>query len=177
VRDPTSALVRDKDGQPLKNSDGTPRELYTVTYRSENRQASDDFAKQLLVLLGTLMAAITSFYLGAGTATSAAVAVAQATDTTKPTITSINPTTHSIAAAATLHLEVMGNNLNVITHVKIVRAGGQVIGANVTSNPTKGVCDIAVGTATTPLGAPWDVVVDDGATKSTTLPAALTIAA
>jgi amino acid transporter len=47
-------------------------EVYDVEYRVENSTASDDFAKQLLVLLGTLMTAVTSFYLGANTATTAA---------------------------------------------------------------------------------------------------------
>jgi hypothetical protein len=71
-RDVAVALAVDKDGQPLRNPDGTLKSLYNVSYRGANAAASEDFAKQLLVLLGTLMTAVTSFYLGAGTATSAA---------------------------------------------------------------------------------------------------------
>src|SRR5580704_14393567 len=44
-----SVLVKGPDGQPVKAADGSS--LYRVTYRSEN-STSDDFAKQLLVLLG-----------------------------------------------------------------------------------------------------------------------------
>lgn len=49
-----------------------PAASYTITYRNPNPQEVTDFAKQLLVILGTLMTAVTSFYLGARTATSAA---------------------------------------------------------------------------------------------------------
>ncbi len=146
--------------------------LYDVTYSKAN-PTSDDFAKQLLVLLGTLMTAITSFYLGAGTATSAA---SQAGSTPMPTVTGIDPTTHSIATdGATIHLQVLGNNLNIVTHAKIVRGGVQIVGTNVRSNPTSVTCDIAVSQQTTPPDGPWDVVVDDGGSKSATLQGALTI--
>jgi hypothetical protein len=177
AQDVQSVLAKDPTGQPIKKADGTP--VYTVTYRSGSNATSNDFAKQLLVLLGTLMTAITSFYLGAGTATSAASAAAQAVDLAKtlPTITSVHPTQYSISNNGPLiHLQVLGNNLNIITHVKIVRAGVQVIGTNVASNPTSVTCDIAVSKETTPPGSPWDVVIDDGASKSTTLKSALTIA-
>lgn len=151
---------------------------YNVSYRSVNA-ASDDFAKQLLVLLGTLMTAITSFYLGAGTATSAATAAKTADEASSPpAVTSIDPVFYKIDSenGAVIHLRIMGSNLNAITHVKIVRGGVQVAATNVASNPTSVTCDIAASAATTPPGAPWDVVVDDGGKKSARLPGALTIA-
>lgn len=167
ARDIQSVLVKDKDGQPLKNPDGSPKNLYTVSYHSSN-SASDDFAKQLLVLLGTLMTAITSFYLGAGTATSAAAA-GQAGAAPKPTISGINPNIYAIASGP-LHLEIMGANLNTITTAKVVRAGVQVVATNVKSNANVVSCDIDVSKATT---GDWDVIVDDGGSKSATLPGAL----
>jgi amino acid transporter len=69
-------------------------EAYEVEYRVENSTASDDFAKQLLVLLGTLMTAVTSFYLGANTATTAAATGAPRSQTTgslQPTETGQSP--------------------------------------------------------------------------------------
>lgn len=148
--------------------------LYDITYRDTNA-TSDDFAKQLLVLLGTLMTAVTSFYLGAGTATSAAAAV-QTAATPPPTVSGIQPAAHAIATdGPVVHLRVMGNNLNIITQVKIARAGLQIVGTNVSSNPTGVTCNIPVSAATTPPGPPWDVVVDDGGSNSASLPAALTI--
>jgi hypothetical protein len=175
ARDIQSVLVKDKDGQPLKNPDNTPKDLYNVSYRSANT-ASDDFAKQLLVLLGTLMTAVTSFYLGAGTVTSAVTAgqTAARTDAAipPPTLSDINPKVYSLASGSPIKLEVMGANLNVITRVKIVKAGVELNGTNVSSNATRVTCDIDVSTAT--QGA-WDVVVDGGGSKSFTLPGALTI--
>lgn len=176
-KDGQPLLIKDKEEQPLRNPDGTPKFLYNVSYRSAN-PTSDDFAKQLLVLLGTLMTAITSFYLGAGTAMSAATAGQTAVlASPPPTVSGIKPASHSIANdGPVIHLEVMGANLNIVTHVKIVRTGAQpVIGTNVGSSPTRVTCDIPVSAATTPPGVPWDVVVDDGGAKSATLPGALTI--
>ena len=176
AKDLQAVLVTDKGGQPLKSPDGTPKNLYTVTYRSAN-PTGDDFAKQLLVLLGTLMTAITSFYLGAGTAVSAA---AQTTDLVKPkpTITGVDPITWSISKdGPVIHLKVLGNNLNVITQAKIVRAGVQVIAAGVASSPTRVTGDIGVSEVATPPGGPWDVVVDDGASQSATLLSSLTVVA
>jgi len=153
-------------------ADNQPLPLYDVTYGSTN-PISDDFAKQLLVLLGTLMTAVTSFYLGAGTASQAA-----GTSVPTVTVTGLDPTTHSIAKdGATIHLQVSGNNLNIITRAKIVRGGVQILGTNVRSNPTSLTCDIAVSQQTTPPDGPWDVVVDDGGSKSAILQGALTITA
>jgi hypothetical protein len=86
-------VFKDKDGEVIKNADGTPRYFYNVSYRSANI-AGEDFAKQLLVLLGTLMTAITSFYLGAGTVTSAVKASSDAIASAAPppTLSGINPT-------------------------------------------------------------------------------------
>jgi hypothetical protein len=66
IKDHTNAV--DLQSVPTKGKDG----FFDVSYRSAN-PASDDFAKQLLVFLGTLMTAITSFYLGAGVVADLAV--------------------------------------------------------------------------------------------------------
>jgi hypothetical protein len=49
---------------------GEPTPPYTVYYRLPN-PASDDLAKQLIVLLGTLVTAVSSFYFGANSVQSA----------------------------------------------------------------------------------------------------------
>src|SRR5215210_3858559 len=110
--------------------------------------------------------------VGAGTATSAAkegqtaaqTAAQTATANPPPTVSSIKPTSHFIANdGPVIHLDVMGANLNSITHVKIVRSGAQpIIGMKVGSSPTRITCEIPVSPATTPPGPPWDVGVDDG---------------
>ena len=185
ARDVQSFVSKDKDGQPLvfkdnagqpiKNADGSPKYLYDVSYRSTNA-ARDDFAKQLLVLLGTLMTAITSFYLGAGTVTSAVKAGSEASAATgpSPTLQSINPASHSIAAdGGVLHLAITGTDLSMIAGVKIVKAGAQpIVGSKVERSPTKVSCELDVSNA---AAGTWDVEVDDGGSKSARLPGALTI--
>lgn len=177
ARDIQSSLVKDSAGEPLvfkdgagkpiTNPDGTPKYVYDVTYRSAN-PASDDFAKQLLVLLGTLMTAITSFYLGAGTVTSAVKAGSEASTNAAAasppasTFTDIKPTTHSIATnGATLHLEATGTNLAGITGVKLVKTGASpIIGTKVAASATKLAYDFDVTSASP--GA-WSIEVSEGA--------------
>lgn len=160
-------VAKDAKGKPLKGADGQPKYFYDVTYRSAN-PAGEDFAKQLLVLLGTLMTAITSFYLGAGTAVSAATA-GQAAVSAKPTLSGITPTSFAITGG-TLKLDVAGTDLNVFTNVKIVRGGVHIAGTHVSSNANHVFCDLDVSTAT---AGTWDVIVDDGGAKSASLPGAL----
>jgi len=161
-------FIRNPNARDIQSSEtkGKPG-FYDVTYRSANT-ASEDFAKQLLVLLGTLMTAITSFYLGAGTATSAVKAGnevsanAAAASTPTPTITDVKPTTHSIATdGATLHLEITGTNLDGIRQVQLVKPGDPSIGGTaVAPGSTKLSCDFDVSTA--PLGT-WSIEVSEGA--------------
>lgn len=167
ARDIGSTISKDSQGKPiiLKNEDGSPKYLYDVSYRSTN-PTSDDFAKQLLVLLGTLMTAVTSFYLGAGTVTSAVAAGQNAGQSggagAAPTISGINPVEYDIAKGP-LSLEISGAQLNEMKNVKIVRAGVQLAGTNVTSSATRIVCTVDLAKATP---GQWDVVVDDGGSNS-----------
>ena len=167
ARDLQAVFAKDADGKQLKDKDGN--NLYDVSYRSTNL-AADDFAKQLLVLLGTLMTAITSFYLGAGTATTA-VAAGQAGASPAPTVSGVNPAT-GVITGGPLHLEVLGKNLNTVTHVKIVKGSAQIVCTNVKSSPTSVVCDLDPSTAT---AGPWDVVVDDGGALHASKSGALTL--
>lgn len=163
VKDQTGAprTFNDEKGQLIRNADGTPKYFYDVSYRSANT-ASEDFAKQLLVLLGTLMTAITSFYLGAGTVTSAVKAGSEASTNQAPTFAAVNPRTHSITTNGdTLHLEIAGTNLDGISRVNLVRAGATPItGTGVSPGPTKVTCDLNVTGAST---GTWSVEVSEGA--------------
>jgi hypothetical protein len=116
LRDIQSNVVKDSAGAPLvfkddagkliNNPDGTPKYVYDLTYRSANT-ASEDFAKQLLILLGTLMTAITSFYLGAGTATSGVKTGSDVAGTSAPllpTLSGIKPPSHSLESGKLLVL-------------------------------------------------------------------------
>lgn len=153
-------VAKDANGQDLKNADGSPKYLYDVSYRSTN-SASEDFAKQLLVLLGTLMTAVTSFYLGAGTVTSA-VKAGETSTTSASTFTNVTPATHSIATnGPTLHLEITGTNLDGISRVRLVKPGETPVeGTAVNPSSNKLTCNFDV--STTPVGT-WSVEVSEGA--------------
>src|SRR5262249_19132092 len=147
-----------------------------VTYRSASDPTTNDFAKQLLVLLGTLMTAVTSFYLGAGTTASV---VAQAVNLTDPapTVAGISPRMHTIAKdGQTIRLEVFGTNLGAITQVKIVRAGVEISVSGLVATPIRVSCNIALNSTDTPPGEAWDVVLVGGGSRSAILSKALTIA-
>jgi hypothetical protein len=167
-------VAKDEKGLDLKNADGSPKYLYDVSYRSTN-SASEDFAKQLLVLLGTLMTAVTSFYLGAGTVTSAVKTGSEsaAAAIPPPIPSGIKPDTHSIATAGPLQLEITGTNLNIITRVRIVKAGTPpIVGTKVGSSPTRITCELDVSKATP---GTYDIEIDDGGSKSAKLPGKLTL--
>ena len=169
ARDIQSIPSTDPKGQPLKD-------LYNVTYRSAPDTTSDDFAKQLLVLLGTLMTAVTSFYLGAGTATSAAAGQPMQSSPPPPKIFGVNPTVHAVASnGPILHLQVLGTDLDTTKHVSIVRGNVEISGTNVAPTPAAVTCDIDAAVIAPAPGAPWDVVIDDGGSQSARLPNALTI--
>ena len=163
--------ARDIQAVPVKGK----TDVYDVSYRSTNA-ASEDFAKQLLVLLGTLMTAITSFYLGAGTVTSAVKAGSEAGASAgpPPTLSSVTPETYSPAKdGPLLHLEIAGTNLNTVTRVKILKAGAQpIVGTKVGSSATHVTCELDVSQAT---AGSWDVEVDDGGSRSAKLPGKLQI--
>ena len=169
ARDIQAAVVKDQTGQPrtfndekgqlIRNADGTPKYFYDVSYRSANT-AGEDFAKQLLVLLGTLMTAITSFYLGAGTVTSA-VRAGEKSETSAATFTGVTPTKHSLAAGKAIKLEIAGTNLDGISRVRLVKTGQTPIDVKeVKPTPTKVTCDFDLTGAST---GTWSIEVAEGA--------------
>jgi len=145
---------------------------HTVTFRLPADPVGVDFAKQLLVLVGTLMTAVSSFYFGSKTATSAA---AQAADGTRLPLKplSIHPTSHA-RASGNLPLTIIGENLNPVTTVRIVSGGTPIAATTVKSNATSVDCTIPIDATTTPTGT-WDVVVADAGNRDATLKGALTI--
>ena len=173
ARDVRAVVVKDQNGQPrtfnddkgqlIRNADGTPKYYYDVSYRSANT-ASEDFAKQLLILLGTLMTAITSFYLGAGTVTSAVKTGSEASTNAAPnpaTFTSVAPMAHSISTnGTTIHLEITGTNLDRIDRVKLVMAGATFEGTGIVKTATRLTCDLDVTGASAGI---WSIEVSEGA--------------
>jgi hypothetical protein len=159
----TNVVVREKSTGKEKS--------YIIDYRDTSSQGGDDFAKQLLTMIGTLMTAMSAFYFGSR----AVASTSQPMDSVKltPNLRSSQPPSFSLATGSSVELQLLGDNLNSIKQVKIVQQGKQILATEVVSNDSFVKCKIPVD-AKTPIGK-WDVVVIDSSSKSATLPAALEI--
>ena len=74
-----------------------------------------------------------------------------------------------------MKLQLRGSNLDIVSRVKIADAAGMESNGTIVSKTATGLsCEIPVSAATTPPG-PWNIVVDDGGSKSFTLQGKLTI--
>src|SRR5579864_303936 len=104
-----------------------PEPLYKVFFRESN-PASEDFAKQLLVLIGTLVTSVAGFYFGAK-----AVSDAQgAADGGPPSVNGVSPPT--VAAGSTADLTITGSNLNDVTHAQLSSGATQITDPSVVTN-------------------------------------------
>lgn len=147
-----------------------------ATFYAEFQPASgfDDFTKQMLTLVGTLMTAVISFYFG--TAANRA-----ASDPSKgpPEVTAIDASRRDIAAGL-LSLTVSGTNLNNIRRARLSRPGtGSQPGeeretTNITSNQGQAVCIFTPDKAFQEAGE-WDLTLIDDITRTTTLKKALVL--
>jgi hypothetical protein len=141
---------------------------FTVYFREPKNQAAEDFAKQLLVLIGTLVTSVTSFYFGSRGAATTQTEPPK----TAPNLLGVSPKTLDVASEGPAHLEISGDNLQLITEVKLVNGSDQMVATNVTSNASVVKCDFKIDPNCKKVA--WDVVVVDGAGKSAKLKAALT---
>jgi hypothetical protein len=141
---------------------------FKLSYRIPARNESDDFAKQLLVMIGTLVTAVSSFYFGARTESSGQ----EKPRGLAPTLRSVKLLS-PLAKPGTLELEIAGDNLNSLKQVKIVLNKEQIQATDVVSNDGLVKCKVALD-AKTPAGE-WDVVVVDAMSRSASLPNAVKI--
>lgn len=144
-------------------------DLYTILIEVRN-PAGDDFAKQLLVLLGTLVTSIASFYFGA----KAGAARASGEESAPPAslIRGISPATRKADGSAA-DTEITGDNLALVKEVKIVSGDKQILATDVLSNDSLIKCKLAVS-AGSPAGA-WDVIVTDSDGNTSKLASGLTV--
>jgi uncharacterized protein (UPF0333 family) len=162
-------VVVDKNGAMVTDGGNPAKPLYNITYRSARSTAGDDFAKQLLTLLGTLMASVTSYYLGAKSATSAATAATNAATSAMRAIADpggLPPTIDEVkgeatAGATSVTLNVTGANLNTMTRARLIRGTTEIVATTMQSSPTTAVCSF---TLTEPLASSheYDLILDDG---------------
>lgn len=109
-----------------------PATTWTVWRRAPSNKTSEDFAKQLLVMIGTLVTAVASFYFGANTVASAQ-ASSRSADSAKPVISGIDP--NPIAKDALKDVKLTGENLGSVKAVNLSNGGSIVPAQNVSSNP------------------------------------------
>jgi hypothetical protein len=118
----------------LVTSSGDERKPFHVVYRLGS-QASEDFAKQVFAVIGTLMTAVASFYF-ASRATTGATAK---------------------AAVSSPTIAMVGTGLQLAKAVRLVQGARDIPVAGVISNETTGKCTLTLD-PTLPTGT-YDVVV------------------
>ena len=136
------------------------------------QRAKEDFAKQLLVLIGTLVTAVSSFYFGTR-------AVATQADTrASGTLGSIDPST-APAGSGPIQFKLYGNDLDLVRQVKLVSGSDELIGTEVSSNAD--IVNFTASFAKVEKEGQWDVLATDanqrvsklqGAVKVTEVPQA-----
>jgi hypothetical protein len=145
---------------------------YIVHYRAPTSRAGEDLAKQLIVLLGTLVTAVSSFYFGSA---SIAAATKPAGGTGGPSATIVTPSNFK-PGGDPQQMTIGGANLSKVGLVKLTQDGKTPIIADtgtIVATETGVVCKVQV-----PKDAdhgPWDVVVSDNANNFSIVPKSLTI--
>jgi hypothetical protein len=128
---------------------------------------ADDFAKQLLTIMGTLVTAVASFYFGANTVASAHKAATEAERSGASALApTINPPSPASSGPGSVDLKISGSNLNPITRVMLVQGPTQIVAEEVKSNAQEVTCKVTID-ANAPKGK-YNVVVsnEDGKVKA-----------
>lgn len=149
---------------------------YTVYFRDLSSPAGDDIAKQLIVLLGTLVTAVASFYFGSSSVASAQAAERARRGVAGPNATSVDPSTLN-AGGTSQPLTITGVNLGKVNAVKLSSADDKISipadEGSVKASDTSVTCTVTVP-ADTPAGA-LNVVVSDNSTNQSTVPNSVSI--
>ncbi len=142
---------------------------YTVYYH-DGSAAGNDFAKQLLVMIGTLMTSVTSFYFATKSSSPASSPVSGAT-TPAAELTGVTPSQGTIGS--TLGLEVAGNNLGEVNEVKLVRGNQELTGTDLGVSARLLECNVALP-AGTEVGE-WTIRATDKGGRKAELKNAITL--
>jgi hypothetical protein len=153
--------------------------IVTLSYTEGTDPASNDFARQLLTLLGTLLTAVTSFYFGANTVSSA-VADSQPPNPAAPAPTKATPTdvTRPKPDEKPLaqKITVLGTNLNDVISASLDDGHGATIKSDGLPESNAGQVSFTVTlTSASPTGS-FDIVLTDKNGRTGTLAHAVRIA-
>lgn len=159
-RDIPESLVASLDGETISIScegiDDTNINVCDVLTRVDKGAASEDFAKQVLTTVSTLVVAVAGFYFGAR-AVSAARGVAVIAP---PIIRNVQP--NKAKQGDELSIEILGKNFSSPKIVKLVQDSKEILCEDILSNSTKISCKLKIGEKD-PTGQ-WNLVVvnEDG---------------
>lgn len=159
------ALSFDVKPQPQP---GTPGGPYTLTFDTPKK--IDEFAKQVLTVIGTLMTAVVAFYFGSA-ASRAPADVSRAS----PVLTTvINATREPLKHGERLTLDVTGSSLNSVRQLRLSKPGLELEAEGVLSNATNLTGSFAANEAFETPGK-WTVSVVDDIGRSASKPDGLTV--
>jgi hypothetical protein len=163
-------IVTSRDVPPVSPTAGAPigNEKKTIVYYRRGGSAND-FAKQVFTMLGTLMAAISSFYFGSSVAASSS-ATARASET-DPLLLDVRPNT--ARAGDQPPLTISGKNLSQVKEVRLVKGSDQISTSGLKTQPTVVECLLDK-----PLTeGSWDLTVSTSDGRTATRTGALTVSA
>lgn len=162
--------VKGQAAQDTSNPVGPEKQCYKVRLRVPPDSASADLAKQLLVLVGTLMTAVTSFYFAAhGT-----IRGAPGTDGSSrtPSPRAISPSSIKLnGERQNIELSVTGSDLESVVDVRLEQGGASIKASKVLSNKDRIEFTIPVNEKT--AEGDWTVVALDGSGKRSVVPEVL----
>ncbi len=117
----------------LQSAPDEPDKRYYVWVNSPASLAAQDFAKQMLTLLGVLVTAITSFYFGTKATSEGANVAAKSP---LPKLVNVSPSKLTAGTTGTITLQ--GSNLLSVNEVSLAQLGSAAVlnGSSVLSNDT-----------------------------------------
>ena len=168
----TNASLANSVSPTDKGSRPPPVARFDVFVERSANPAGIDFAKQLLVLIGTLVTSVASFYFGSKAVGEARDAMAGLN--VLPALQGVEPATLPKGIPEQT-LDVLGTGLNGVRQVQVSRGPDQINALSVTSNDNRVHAKFNVPETTDLNGPAWDVTVTDGQGRTARLPAVVTI--
>jgi hypothetical protein len=129
--------------------------LFSAVSPSSTNTETVRMAEQLITTMGTLVVAISAFYFGSYSVTTASKALKP--DLVQPVIQDALPKSGS--QGTDVQLTIRGKNFR-LPNVSLVRGSEKIIGGNVLSNDTEIHCTITIQADTKTEGK-WDLIVEN----------------
>ena len=149
-------------------------EVSTVYYRNSVNRAGEDIAKQLIVLLGTLVTAVSSFYFGSNSVSSAQAAMEKAKALSGgPNAEKVDPPS-LVIGKADQPLRIIGSNLARVNTVRLAHDGKSISADDIQAKDTDVTCRVSVPAEQEEPG-PWTVELSDSANNYSKVVNAITL--